>query len=292
MEQEMYDIQDFNRGNRGALNGGPGVMNRIIINTENDEFQIIKSLKVNRIKRKKSREVFIEGIECIKQAMIAKVEITRIIIWDINNLSDWGKKTIRRHENAKIIEMSQRLYNTLSDKENPSELLATAKIKQNKLEDFYAQNPYILLFDRPSDYGNLGSIIRSANAFNIDAIFIIGHGIDIYDPKVIRASLGSIFFTRIINIESMEILEKYIKEQKMKNSIKVIGTDSTGDVSLKNEKLNRPIMIILGNEAKGMSVGLRELCDKIIRIPMEGNTNSLNVSCAASIIMWETYKNT
>jgi TrmH family RNA methyltransferase len=170
-------------------------------------------------------------------------------------------------------------------------MLITAKIKPNTLEDIYTKNPFLIVFDRPSDYGNLGSIIRSANAFHVDGIFIMGHSIDVYEPKVIRASLGSIFFTKVVMIESMEILEEYIKTQKMKNNIEIIGTDSTGTLSIGDYKINRPVMVIIGNEAKGISVKLKELCDKIVRIPTEGNINSLNVSSAASIIMWEIYKN-
>ena len=89
----------------------------------------------------------------------------------------------------------------------------------------------------------------------------------------------------------MEILLEFIKFQKMKNNMEIIGTDSKGTVLLNKYKMKRPIMVIIGNEAKGMSVNLKEICDKIIRIPMEGNVNSLNISCAASIIMWEIYKN-
>jgi TrmH family RNA methyltransferase len=99
--------------------------------------------------------------------MDSKIEITRIIIKDIYNLSDWDKNVIKKYENKKIIELSKELYGALCDKENLSELLVTAQIKQNKLEEFDTRNPFILLFDRSSDYGNLGSIIRSANAFNI-----------------------------------------------------------------------------------------------------------------------------
>ncbi|MDR2941783.1 MAG: hypothetical protein LBV17_04235 [Treponema sp.] len=120
---------------------------------------------------------------------------------------------------------------------------------------------------------------------------MIGHGVDKYEPKVIRASMGRIIFTKIVTIESMEILLEFIKTQKIKNNMEIIGTDSTGTVSLNNYEIKRPVMVILGNEAKGMSVKLKEICDKIIRIPMEGNVNSLNLSCAASIIMWEIYKN-
>jgi TrmH family RNA methyltransferase len=262
-----------------------------MITTENSEYQIIKSLKQNRIKRKKLHEVFVEGIECIKQVLNSNMEITRIIIKDIHNLSNWGKEIIKKYKDIKIIEISDKLYGELAEKANPSEMLMTAKIKENNLNDINKDNPFIIVYDRPSDYGNLGSIIRSANAFNIDGIIIIGHGVDIYESKVIRASLGSVFFTKIVIVESMEVLEEYIQRQKAENNMVIIGTDSTGTVTPKEFKIKRPVMVIIGNEAKGMSVKLKGVCDRIIRIPMKGNVNSLNVSCAASIIMWEVYKN-
>jgi len=265
-------------------------MNRFLISVENTEYQIIKAVKLNRAKRNKLHEIFIEGIECIKQAIKANIEITRIIVKDMSGLSEWGKDVIRNNNNAKIIEMSNILYNELTDKINPSEMIITAKIKQSEICDINSDNPFIIVFDRPSDHGNFGSIIRSANAFNVDGVFLIGHGIDIYESKVIRASLGSIFFTKIVTIKSMEVLLDYIRTQKEKNNMEIIGTDSNGTVSIKDCKINKPVMVILGNEAKGMSVKLKEICDKIIRIPMEGNINSLNISCAASIIMWEIYK--
>jgi len=266
-------------------------MNRLSITTENAEYQIIQSLKQNRTKRNKLHEIFVEGIECIKQAINSNKEITRIIVKDINTLSNWGKNLITQYKDVKIIEVSDKLYDELTEKTNPSEMLITVKIKPNTLDDIHTENPFLIVFDRPSDYGNLGSIIRSANAFNADGIFIIGHGVDVYEPKVIRASLGSVFFTKIVTVESMETLEEYIKNQKTKNNMEIIGTDSTGTVSVKSYKIKRPVMVIIGNEAKGMSIKLKEICDKIIKIPIEGNVNSLNVSCAASIIMWEIYKN-
>jgi 23S rRNA (uridine2479-2'-O)-methyltransferase len=266
-------------------------MNKLVINTENAEYQIIQSLKTNRVKRNKLREIFIEGIECIKQAIKANIEINRIIVKDINALSNWGKDVIEKYKDVKIIEMSNKLFDELADKTNPTEMLVTAKIMPYTFDDIQKEKPFLILFDRPSDYGNLGSIIRSANAFNADGIFIIGHGADIYEPKVIRASMGSVFFTKIVHIESMEVLSEYIKSQKTKNNMEIIGTDSEGTVSIEDIILKKPVMVIIGNEAKGMSVKLKELCDKTVKIPIEGNVNSLNVSCAASIIMWEIKKN-
>jgi TrmH family RNA methyltransferase len=264
-------------------------MNKLLINAENAEYQIIQSLKLNRSKRNKTHEIFIEGTECIKQALNANLEITRIITVNIENISDWAKNIIKSHREVKIIEISSELYNNLCDRMNPSELLMTAKTMDLTLEKLcLSKNPFVLAFDRPSDFGNLGSIIRSANAFGVDALFIIGHGIDVYEPKVIRASLGSVFHTKIVYIESMQVLETFINEHK----ILVVGTDSSGAVSIKDEKFKKPIMVIIGNEAKGMSIALKNLCDKIVRIPISGNVNSLNVASAASIIMWEIYKDT
>jgi len=262
-----------------------------LISVKNAEYQIIQALKTNRVKRSQTHEVFVEGIESIKQLLNTDIEITRVIIYDEKNLSDWGKNLVTKHK-SKLINMSFDLYKELCDREEPSEVLVTAKIKPISLEDLsLPEKPFILIFDRPSDYGNFGSILRSANSFNVDVILVIGHGIDVYDPKVIRSSLGGIFHAKIIQIESMKVLENWIEIQKGKSHLQVIGTDSTGSVSLSNTKLEKPIALVLGNEAKGMSVALKNLCDVIISIPISGNVNSLNVANAASIFMWEVYKN-
>jgi len=212
-----------------------------LISVKNAEYQIIYALKTNRVKRNQTHEVFVEGIESIKQLLNANVEIIRVIVHDEKNLSDWGKSLIAKNK-SKSIQMRFDLYKELCDREEPSEVLVTAKINPISLEDLsLPENPFILIFDRPSDYGNFGSILRSANSFNVDAIFVIGHSIDVYDPKVIRSSLGGIFHSKIIQIESMKTLEAWIQTQKAKNNFQVIGTDSTGDVSLSNIKLEKPI---------------------------------------------------
>lgn len=262
------------------------------ISAENAEFQIIQALKLNRTKRHQTKEVFIEGIESIKQALNAELEITRIITADVDKLSSWSKDLIRKNYNSKMIEMSFELYKSLCDKEEPSEILVTAKVEFLTLDELeLPTQPFLLIFDRPSDFGNLGSLIRSANSFGVDAIFIIGHSVDIYDTKVIRSSLGSIFHSKIVLIQSMQEFESFISNQKKINNLSVVGTDSTGGVSLSNQKLVKPIAIVLGNEAKGMSVALKNLCDYVISIPVSGVINSLNVANAGSIVLWDVYRN-
>jgi len=266
-------------------------MKKIFISAKNAEYQIVQSLKLNRVKRYQSNEVFVEGTESIKQVVSAGVEITRIIVYDERKLSDWGKFLIKTNT-AQLIEMTFDLYKELCDREEPSEILVTAKVKPTTLAELsLPEKPFVLILDRPSDYGNFGSLVRSANSFNVDAILVIGHGIDYYDPKVIRSSLGSIFHSKIIHIQSMQELENWVEKEKHKNGITVIGTDSTGSMSLLDYPLSTPIALILGNEAKGMSVALKNMCDHVIKIPISGSVNSLNISCAGSILLWDVYKN-
>jgi TrmH family RNA methyltransferase len=268
------------------------MMNKPALSAENAEYQIIRALKLNRQQRNRRGEVFVEGIECVKQAVAAGagVEITRIITKNAGELSDWGKGLIKKQGRAKIVEMTEPLYRGLCDRAEPSELLITARVRAWRPEDVNAEKPVVIVFDRPGDCGNLGSAIRSANAFGIDGVFILGHGVDPYESKTIRASLGSVFSTKIIPVDSLETLRAYIKNQKARNGMTVLGTDSSGPARLQDETLKAPVMVILGNEARGMSVKLRELCDRIVRIPITGAVNSLNVSCAASILLWEIFR--
>ena len=267
-------------------------MPKLTISTENSEFQIIRALKLNRTKRHQSAEAFVEGIESIKQIAQTDMEITRIITPNHEALSSWSKDLIRSYRNAKIIQMDNELYKSICDREEPSEIVVTVKFKSLSLEELHLPpNPFLLVFDRPSDFGNLGSLIRSANSFGVDAILITGHGVDIYDPKVIRSSLGSVFHSTIITAPSIQEFEDWVAAQKRMNGLNIVGTDSTGETSLLNHPLRRPIAVILGNEAKGMSVALKNLCDDVVSIPVSGVVNSLNVACAGSIILWDVYRN-
>ncbi|MCL2832191.1 MAG: RNA methyltransferase [Treponema sp.] len=196
--------------------------------------------------------------------------------------------------------MTDDLYKKLCDRNEPSEMLVTARMPGAdglQLPGLTAgglqlpDNPFILVLDRPSDTGNLGSIIRSANAFGVDAVLLIGHGVDPWDPKTIRASLGSVFFTAPIQLESLDEFSESLKTLKNKCSLKIWGTDTQGSSSLTNTVIKRPLALVLGNEAKGMSQALRSLCDGIIGIPVTGEVNSLNISCAAGIFMWEVLRN-
>jgi TrmH family RNA methyltransferase len=273
-------------------------LRRGTINAENAEFQIIRALKLSRSKRAEAGEIFIEGIEAVKMAVRAGLEITRIIVpaskspddgsASAPGLSRWARDLIRGNPPARVLEMADPLYQQLCDRSEPLEILVTAKARRLGLGDLsLPENPCVLLFDRPSDTGNLGSVIRSINALGGDALFILGHGVDLWDPKTIRSSLGAVFFTPVVLLRSNDELAGFIAEQKARNGLRVWGTDSKGAVPLDKAGLRRPLLLAIGNEAKGMSAALTQLCDGIAGIPLSGDVNSLNAACAASVCLWE-----
>lgn len=140
----------------------------------------------------------------------------------------------------------------------------------------------ILILDGIQDPGNLGTIIRSCVAFNINTIILSPDSVDVYNPKVVRATQGMIFN---INILYLPIVNEI---NKLKNTgYKIYGTKVTGGESLSNFEIDKKFAIIMGNEGKGVSDSILNMCDKYIYIPMKNNVESLNVAIATSIILYE-----
>lgn len=142
-------------------------------------------------------------------------------------------------------------------------------------------NGNILILDNLQDPGNLGTIIRSAVAFNIDTIILSDDSVDLYNPKVIRSTEGMIF--------NINVLRRNLKEfiPIIKNlGYKIVGTDVKGGVDIK-EIRKENIAIVIGNEGNGISKEVRDMCDEFTYIKMNSNCESLNASVAASIIMYE-----
>lgn len=316
------------------------VLTPLRIFAKNSEFQIIQALKENRTKRVQLGEGFVEGIEGIKQAAAAGIQFTRLMYASGRRLSNWGRAVLDGNFDPalasfgtvqKLVELSPDLYDELCDRDEPSEFLATFRLPRRTL-DTSAQRGFFLLCDRPADRGNLGSLFRSANNFGLDGVLILGHGVDPFDPKVIRASLGAVFHTPVFDAGSMEELESWLSRLRSGGRIRLIGTDSSATVglaelgemlggqleqqsaarpdvpngdlpggpigSLTGGRTNVPpaaaatdsLVLVVGNEAKGMSRRLFELCDVVVAIPGIGTVNSLNAACAGSIVLWELFK--
>jgi len=165
----------------------------------------------------------------------------------------------------------------LSNLDTPPEVVAVVKKEQPKPIE-----GNILLLDRIQDPGNLGTIIRSAVAFNIHTI-ILGNGcVDLYNEKVLRAAEGMHFHINILNSNLFNIIPELKKQ-----NYEIIGTKLTAGTELKNFKVNNKYALIMGNEGSGVSPDLLNLCDEYLYIKMNTSCESLNVGVATSIIIYE-----
>jgi len=181
------------------------------------------------------------------------------------------------------------LLDKLSERENTSNLIAIVNIPADDLSRIsIKEDLLIVVFDRPSNPGNLGTIIRSCDSFKVDGLILSGHSVDLYDPQTIRASVGSIFTLPVLRMESHKELLNWIHELKIKlPDLRIVGSSAKASKDISQQDFRKPTVLLIGNETKGLSENYKQICDELIKIPIHGSATSLNVACAASISLFE-----
>lgn len=173
--------------------------------------------------------------------------------------------------------VSSNVMKRLSDLSTPSNVMAVVeKLDEKPIGE------KILILDNIQDPGNLGTIIRSAVAFNFDTLVLSPKTVDLYNPKVVRSTQGMMFHINIIVKEPVSFINELKNE-----GYKIVGTKVTNGVDVRDSKTYSHFALIIGNEGKGMSEELSELCDEYLYIKMNDQCESLNAAVAASILMYE-----
>jgi 23S rRNA (uridine2479-2'-O)-methyltransferase len=270
--------------------GTMGAMSKIVrIYSSNADFQQLEALRRNREKRQKLRLFLVEGVRPINQLLAHGWEVDAFVYERGRDRSDWAEGILARSTARVHYELPPDLMAQLSGKTEPSELLAVAVMPSDDLSRIpLRENLLVLIFDRPSSPGNLGTLIRSGDALRADGLVITGHAADLYDPETISASTGSIFALPAVRVGSPRDLEPWFESlQQQLGGMQLVGSDENGEHLIDALGWSRPTCLVLGNETWGMSAHFRARCDTTIRIPIYGSASSLNVACAASIMLYE-----
>lgn len=264
--------------------------NKLSITTKNNWFQRAETIKTNRKRRWQHRQFLVEGVRAINQLRgTAKWQVEALLYQPGPRRSSWAQDVLHEIECPYHLELSAELMAELSDKEETSEVLAL--VNMPVIDDVpvrLTEKSVIVLLDRPSNPGNLGSIIRSCDAFGVDHLIITGHGADPFDPVTVRATAGAFFHVPLARFSSNEVVATWFAQGRAAlPDLQIIGTSAQGDLPLTACDFTGPTILCLGNETAGLSVWLKEQCDTLAYMHMQGVASSLNLACATTAILFE-----
>lgn len=227
----------------------------IKIFVEDNYFQHFEVLKNNRTKRHKSGEFFVEGVRNISEAIINKWQIEALIYSRGKPLSNWAHDTLENASVGTHFELPDALMNKLSEKEDTSELIAIVSMPENNLSRILTGNSMtIVVFDRPTNKGNLGTMIRSCDALGVQGLIVTGHGVDIYDPDTIGASMGSFFKIPVVTISTFVNFTVWLEKLKTKiTTLQVIGSSAHASTDIETCDFTKPTILLIGNETEGLN---------------------------------------
>ncbi len=260
-------------------------MSRMITSSSNSLIKHVRLLHKKKI-RWESKNFFVEGLRSVKESIISHAEIEYFLYSDSLFETKGGKDLFslidKNYEN--VYNITDKLLKEISDTQNPQGIIAVVRFNKNSLnEALKERNNFLILLDRVQDPGNMGTIIRTADALGANGILITSGCVDPYNPKTIRATMGSIFHIPLIHYDNVDEVLLDLK----KRNIEVISTGLESSRPCYEIDFTKDFVLVIGNEASGISERVQELSDTIVKIPMQGRAESLNAAIASGIVMYE-----
>lgn len=259
----------------------------MIASKDNEKIKYTKSLLKTKGRSKESKFI-IEGYRILTLAIECNANIDYVFInEDFENKEEHKYfLDILEKKNIRIYKTSNKIFKELVDTENTQGILGVVRFKERKLEEsLNDENRFVLILDRIQDPGNMGTIIRTADAAGVDAIIALKGCVDIYNPKVIRSTMGSIFEMDVINATQ----EEAVRLLKLKNFDIVSSYLDTNNFYNEIE-YNYKVALVIGNEANGVSDELISQSDILVKIPIYGKAESLNAAISSAVLMYEIKK--
>lgn len=249
-----------------------------ITSAQNPYIKSLALLQEKAKERKKTGTFLIEGVREIELATKGGYEIQTILFCPevfTTNLSNFSS--------SEKIEISKEVYQKLAYRDTTEGILAVAKSKSFALADLQLpKNPLILVAEAPEKPGNIGAMLRTADAANLDAVIIANPKSDLFSPNIIRSSVGCLFTNQIATGTTEEIIA-FLK----KNNINFYAATLQNSTSYHVQDYTQPTALVVGTEATGLSEEWRDAATQNIIIPMQGEIDSMNVSVAAAILIFE-----
>lgn len=233
--------------------------------------------------RDKARKYIVEGIHLVQEALLAEADV-ECLAYDLDKgMPAELKGLLQSVQGMEVIGVTAAIIDKCSSTNTPQPVFAIVRKEQQAVEAILAKkDSFVVVLDGVQDPGNVGTIIRSADAAGADGV-ILGHGCaDLYNPKTIRSTMGSMFHLPVVEGDLGEILP-----QAQDKGAMLVSTSLQGKESCYEHDFHGSQWLLIGSEGKGISPETAELVDKSIIIPMAGRAESLNAAMAATILLFE-----
>jgi len=254
----------------------------------NDKIKYLRSLYRKKYRREENKFV-IEGVRIIEEALKEDIEIDSIFYSNYLFRNKRGEELLINLQkyDLELIEITDKLLTEVADTQSPQGIIAIVNKGNNNLEDIIVgKNELILIVDRIQDPGNLGTIIRTADAAGIIGVITTKGTTSFYNQKTLRATMGSIFRVPVYREESLDNLIEILQGKE----INLVVGDINGNQYHFEVDYTQPTAIIVGNEGAGPNQSLIDLSDQTIKIPLLGGAESLNVAMATGVIVYEAIR--
>ncbi|MER7449953.1 TrmH family RNA methyltransferase [Nocardia beijingensis] len=264
------------------------------VSTRNASVQVWQAYLNNRTKRHRDGRFLVQGVRPITQALANDWPL-ETLLYRLGGpeLSGWAREVLDT-SGVPQVGLVPELMAELGEKAGGiPELVAVAESRQPELETFEPGEPgedapVVVVFDRPNSPGNLGTLIRSADAFGASGVIVTGHGADQYDPQAVRASTGSLFAVPVIRAAGpAQVLEFRNRQIRRGIPTRIVGTDEHGSHAAYDYDFTDATVLVVGNETSGMSAAWQAACDDLVHIPMGGTASSLGAPSAAAVALYE-----
>ena len=247
----------------------------MITTSQNKQVKRILKLKKSARERRKEQLFLVEGIRMFE-------EIPADRLYKVYATEEFQKAHQEMFSKMEPELVSSQVMKEISDTMTPQGVLALVKMKEFQMEQLAEENARLLVLENLQDPGNLGTILRTGEGAGVTGIIMSRDTVDIYNPKVIRSTMGSIFRVPFVYADNMEQVMEFLK----KNQITAYAAHLDG-TNYTKEDYRKSSAFFIGNEGNGLSDGLTRAADRKIKIPMSGNVESLNAAMAAGLLMYE-----
>lgn len=251
----------------------------IITSTSNPLIKKVRALRQKRTRNEKGT-FLVEGIHHVGEAVEAGWDIETILYASGVLTSPFAHALINRFA-IKPQAVSAQVMESLADKDNPQGILAVVRQKKFTFADLQSVARAVALVS-PQDPGNVGTILRTMDAVNGDALFLLDGGVEPYHPTVVRASMGTLFWKPVVQT-SFDTFIEWARGETMQ----LIATSAKAEVAYRAIIPQPPWIVVLGNEQKGLSPEQSAACDVTVSLPMQGRGSSLNLSVAAGVLLYQ-----